>query len=74
MTKRRMRWSNRAAAVFFWLESRISRAAQQAGRAAWALSYCENCGENRYYGRTCREVLGQYYRGAERIASHHKRV
>lgn len=58
MTPRRMRWSNRAAAVCFWLESRVSRVAQLAGRAAWALSYCELCGENRYYGRTCRDVLG----------------
>lgn len=54
----RMRACNRLARIASAVERAAEEVARQASRAVYALAYCEMCGEKRYTGRTCRDVLG----------------
>lgn len=47
-------WLNRLAKVCGWLAEHIG---DRLDRWKWRLSYCPNCGENRYYGKSCQEKL-----------------
>ena len=54
----RMRAYNALASVLQVVRRAIGRVASRVDRWEWAFSYCVDCGEHLYYGRTCRQVLG----------------
>lgn len=58
LSKKQIRRYNRVVKVLGVLRRMIAWIELRIDRAEWAWSYCEECGENRFYGRPCRKVLG----------------
>lgn len=55
--KRRIRWYNRIAGVYRWIENKADRVSSwaQDGRCTW--EHCETCGEHKFTSnRTCYDV------------------
>ncbi len=55
---RRMRAYNALAAGLRVIRRAFERIAEKVENVEWKFTYCNDCGEHLYYGRTCRQVLG----------------
>lgn len=63
---RLMRAHNAVAKAVQWIRRYVTRFDDWLQDREWHHSYCNDCGEATYYGRTCRQVLGPLKGAKER--------